>query len=203
LAALLALPQVKKLLSSDHFSIDGTLIDAWASMNSFRPKDGSGDPPAPGRNGERNFRKEKRSNKTHASTTDPDARLYRKGDGQPSRLCFMGHVLMENRNGLAVQAMLNHATGTAEREAALVMIDRHKRSHRITLAADKAYDVTAFVGDLRERKVMVSCRRLGAGVRYADRRPRQPISHDRQHPRPRPPAGSDRKRGWRCQISKS
>jgi len=77
LAALLALPQVRKLLSSEHFSVDGTLIDAWASMKSFRPKDGSGDPPAPGRNGERNFRREKRSNKTHASTTDPDARLYR------------------------------------------------------------------------------------------------------------------------------
>jgi len=153
LAALLALPQVKRLLSSDHFSVDGTLIDAWASMKSFRPKDGSGDPPAPGRNGERNFRREKRSNETHASTTDPDARLYRKGDGQPSRLCFMGHVLMENRNGLAVQALLNHANGTAEREAALTMIDRHKPRRRITLGADKAYDVTAFVGDLRARKV--------------------------------------------------
>jgi len=153
LSALLALPQVRKLLSSDHFSVDGTLIDAWASMKSFRPKDGSGDPPGPGRNGERNFRKEKRSNKTHASTTDPDARLYRKSDGQPSRLCFMGHVLMENRNGLAVQAMLNHATGTAEREAALAMLDRQKRVRRITLAADKAYDVAAFVGDLRGRRV--------------------------------------------------
>jgi transposase len=153
LAALLALPQVRKLLSSEHFSVDGTLIDAWASMKSFRPKDGSGDPPAPGRNGERNFRREKRSNTTHASTTDPDARLYRKGDGQSSRLCFMGHVLMENRNGLAVQAMLNHATGTAEREAALAMIDRHQSGHRITLGADKAYDVTDFVGDLRSREV--------------------------------------------------
>lgn len=153
LAALLALPQVKKLLSSEHFSVDGTLIDAWASMKSFRPKDGSGDPPAPGRNGERKFRREKRSNKTHASSTDPDARLYRKGDGQSSRLCFMGHVLMENRSGLAVQAMLNHATGTAEREAALAMIDRHKPCRRITLGADKAYDVSAFVGDLRGRKV--------------------------------------------------
>src|SRR5215469_8292153 len=122
-------------------------------MKSFRPKDGSGDPPAPGRNGERNFHREKRSNTTHASTTDPDARLYRKGDGQSSRLCFMGHVLMENRNGLAVQTMLNHATGTAEREAALAMIERHQPGHRITLGADKAYDVTDFVGALRSRKV--------------------------------------------------
>ena len=153
LAALLALPQVKALLSSDHFSVDGTLIDAWASMNSFRAKDGSGDPPAPGRNGERDFRREKRSNETHASTTDPDARLDKKSDGQPSRLCFMGHVLMENRHGLAVQALLGHATGTAEREAALTMIDRHALKRRITLGADKAYDVTAFVGALRTRKV--------------------------------------------------
>ena len=153
LAALLALPQVKKLLSSEHFSIDGTLIDAWASMKSFRPKDGSGEPPSPGRNAERNFHKEKRSNETHASTTDPDARLYRKADGRESRLCFMGHVLMENRNGLAVGATLTHATGTAEREAALAILDSRKVGHRITLGADKAYDVTAFVEDLRDRQV--------------------------------------------------
>lgn len=122
-------------------------------MKSFRPKDGSGEPPGPGRNGERNFHKEKRSNETHASTTDPDARLYRKADGRESRLCFMGHVLMENRNGLAVSAALTCATGLAEREAALVMLDRRNRRGRITLAADKAYDVTAFVEDLRKRRV--------------------------------------------------
>jgi transposase len=153
LMALLALPQVKRLLSSEHFSVDGTLIDAWASMKSFRPKDGSGEPPTPGRNGERDFHKEKRSNETHASTTDPDARLYRKADGRESRLCFMGHVLMENRNGLAVDAALTHASGTAEREATLAMLDRCPRRGRITLGADKAYDVTAFIADLRMRKV--------------------------------------------------
>ena len=153
LAALLALPQVKKLLSSEHFSVDGTLIDAWASMKSFRPKDGSGEPPAPGRNGERNFHNEKRSNDTHASTTDPDARLYRKADGRESRLCFMGHVLMENRNGLAVGAALTCATGTAEREAALALLDRRQVARRITRGADKAYDVTAFVDELRTRRV--------------------------------------------------
>jgi transposase len=153
LAALLALPQVKKLLSSEHFSVDGTLIEAWASIKSFRPKDGSGEPPSPGRNGERNFHNEKRSNDTHASTTDPDARLYRKADGRESRLCFMGHVLMENRNGLAVDAALTRATGTAEREAALVLLDRRQSDRRITLGADKAYDVTAFVDDLRSRQV--------------------------------------------------
>jgi transposase len=153
LAALLALPQVKKLLSSEHFSVDGTLIDAWASMKSFRPKDGSGEPPSPGRNGERNFHNEKRSNETHTSTTDPDARLYRKSDGRESRLCFMGHVLMENRNGLAVGATLTCATGTAEREAALALLNRRPADRRITLGADKAYDVTAFVEELRSRQV--------------------------------------------------
>ena len=153
LAALMGLKAVKRLLSSDHFSVDGTLIDAWASMKSFRPTDGSGQPPGCGRNGERDFHKEKRSNETHSSTTDPDAKLYRKADGRESRLCFMGHVLMENRNGLAVDAVLTKATGTAEREAALVMLDRRKTKHRITLGADKAYDVTGFIGDLRARKV--------------------------------------------------
>ncbi len=153
LSGLLALKPVERLLSSDHFSVDGTLIEAWASMKSFRPKDGSGEPPGPGRNGERDFRKEKRSNETHASTTDPDARLYRKADGQESRLCFMGHALMENRNGLVVDASLTHATGTAERAASLTMLDRRTGAHRITLGADKAYDVQDFVGDLRARKV--------------------------------------------------
>lgn len=158
LAALLALPKVKKLLSSEHFSVDGTLIDAWVSMKSFRPKDGSGEPPASGRNGERNCHKEQRSNETHSSTTDPDARLYRKAAGRESRLCFMGHVLMENRNGLAVDATLTHATGTAEREAALTVVDRRKGSrreqkHRITLGADKAYDATSFIQRFQEREV--------------------------------------------------
>ena len=153
LARLLGLRRVKRLMSSDHFTVDGTLIDAWASIKSFRAKDGSDEPPAPGRNGERNFRSEKRSNDTHASITDPDARLYRKGNGQGARLCFMGHVLMENRNGLAVDATLTHATGTAERDATLTMLDRQARKGRITLGADKAYDVTDFVGDLRSRNV--------------------------------------------------
>lgn len=153
LSGLLDLRRVKRLLSSEHFSVDGTLIDAWASMKSFRPKDGSGEPPGPGRNGERDFHKEKRSNETHASTTDPDARLYRKAAGRESRLCFMGHALMENRHGLVVDAMLTHATGTAEREATLAMLDRREGGGRMTLGADKAYDVEAFVGDLRARRV--------------------------------------------------
>jgi transposase len=154
LTTLMGLGQVRRLLSSDHFSVDGTMIDAWASMKSFRPKDGSGDPPGPGRNGMRSFHGEKRSNETHASTTDPDARLFRKADGQPSRLCYLGHALMENRHALIVDAALTHATGTAEREAALAMIDRTcKPGRRVTLAGDKLFDAASFVTALRTRKV--------------------------------------------------
>jgi len=150
MAAVLNQERVKALLSGEHFSVDGTLIEAWASMKSFRPKDGSGEPPAPGRNGERDFHGERRSNETHASTTDPDARLYRKGPGQPAKLAYLGHVLMENRHALVVDTRLTPATGTAEREAALEMVAACPGNHRITLAADKAYDVAAFVSDLRQ-----------------------------------------------------
>ena len=155
LAAVLAQPKVKRLLSSDHFSVDGTLIEAWASIKSFRRKDGSdNDSEGPGRNAERRFHKEKRSNETHRSTTDPDARLYKKGDGQPAKLCYIGHALMENRHGLAVCGSISQATGTAERQTALDLIDgRPRRRRRITLGADKAYDVTSFVHDLRDRSV--------------------------------------------------
>jgi transposase len=156
LTALLAQPKIKRLLSSDHFSVDGTMIEAWASIKSFRPKDDGPDPDGGGgRNAERNFRGEKRSNETHESSTDPEARLYRKGDGQPARLCYLGHVLMENRHGLAVAGCVTPASGTAEREAALELIEkRPKRSgRRITLGADKAYDVESFVKELRSRRV--------------------------------------------------
>ena len=153
--------QVRRLLSREHFSVDGTLIEAWASMKSFRPKDGGGDDGAGpgakgkgGRNQEQDFRGERRSNESHESTTDPEARLHRKGRGKPAQLCYMGHGLMENRNGLVVGACVTRASGTAERAAALDLIDRHRPSRRrITLGADKGYDVTGFVEDLRERKV--------------------------------------------------
>jgi transposase len=150
LRAVLADPQVERLLSDDHFSVDGTLIDAWASMKSFRPKDGSGEPPAPGRNGERDFHGEKRSNETHASTTDPDARLYKKAEGQASRLCHMAHVLIENRHCLVVDTRTTPATGTAEREAALEMIAAIPGRHRITIGTDKSYDTADFVADARD-----------------------------------------------------
>jgi transposase len=155
LAAVLAQPKVKRLLSSDHFSVDGTLIEAWASIKSFRKKDGDdNDSEGPGRNAERSFHKEKRSNDTHQSTTDPDSRLYRKADGQPAKLCYIGHALMENRHGLAVGGGISQATGTAERETALDLIDGCGRGNRrVTLGADKAYDVAQFVHDLRDRSV--------------------------------------------------
>jgi transposase len=153
MAAVLNQGPVKALLSDDHFSVDGTLIEAWASIKSFRPKDGGGEPPAPGRNGERDFHGEKRSNETHASTTDPDARLYRKGPGQPAKLAYLGHVLMENRHALVVDTRLTLATGMAEREAGLEMVAARPGTHRITLGADKAYDVAEFVGDLRAYNV--------------------------------------------------
>jgi transposase len=155
LAEVLADAKVKRLLSSEHFSVDGTLIDAWASMKSFRPKDGSAEPPAPGRNSERDFHGERRSNDTHASTTDPEARLLRKSAGREAKLCFMGHALMENRSGLIVDACLTRADGHAERVAALAMIEpRADRPGRITLGADKGYDAEDFVNELRSMNVV-------------------------------------------------
>ena len=156
LRAVIDHPRVKRLLSKEHFSVDGTLIDAWASMKSFRRKDGSDEDGDPGGNGARNFRAEKRSNETHESRTDPDARLFRKGNGKEARLCYIGHALMENRHGLVVDGCLTQATGKAEREAALTMIDRQRAargSRRITLAGDKLYDSWDFVKALQARKV--------------------------------------------------
>ena len=155
LCAVLAQPRVKRLLSTEHFSVDGTLIEAWASMKSFRPKDGSDEPPSEGgRNAETDFRGERRSNASHASTTDPDARLYRKGDGKEAKLCFLGHALMENRSGLLVGTCLTRADGHAERVAALALIEPHAdRPRAITLGADKAFDAEDFVNELRTMKV--------------------------------------------------
>jgi transposase len=184
LAAILAHREVAPLLSDEHFSVDGTLVKAWASMKSFQPKadvtrpdedSGPGDPPATrldapdqprsqpettpmtrparrDRNAEVDFRGEKRSNATHASTTDPEARLYKKSPGTGAILCFMGHTLMENRSGLIVQADLTQADGQAERRAALDMIHRHSpgSTRQLTLGADKGYDSADFVTELRQ-----------------------------------------------------
>ena len=195
LAAILAHERIAPLLSEDHFSVDGTLVEAWASFKSFKPKvpaDNSDDPPPPGadsappqdhpmpadqartdqtqreetpmpqsksttsqkrigRNVERDWRGKAWSNETHVSTTDPQARLYRKGKGKPSQLCYMGHALMENRHGLVIEAKLTQADGYAEREAALDMLHRRlPGTRKITLGADKGYDTREFVDDLRQ-----------------------------------------------------
>jgi transposase len=147
------LGQVKPHLSDEHFTVDGTLIEAWASQKSFQKKDGSDDQPG-------QFRGEKRRNETHQSKSDPDARLYRKGHGQEAKLGYLGHVLMENRHGLIVNAMLTQADGTAERDAALLMLYRHWRSRRqhgrsvpMSVGADKAYDTRDFVQTVREMNI--------------------------------------------------
>lgn len=143
------------LLSREHFSVDGTLIQAWASHKSFRAKDGSDEPPGggAGRNAPADFKGKRRRNDTHASTTDPDARLYRKGKGQPAILAYQGHVLMENRSGLVVSAVLTHADGLGERLAARAMLDTMPGKRRRTLGADKAYDTRDFVAACRQRNV--------------------------------------------------
>jgi transposase len=148
MAKLLDHEKVKPLLSNEHFSVDGTLIEAWASHKSFKPKDGGDEDGS-------NFRGAKRKNDTHASTTDPQARLYRKADGREAKLSYMGHALMENRNGLAVAGTVSHANGTAERRASekLVKIQARHSGRRITVGEDKAYDTRDHVTALREMNV--------------------------------------------------
>ena len=150
---VLVLAEWQGLISDEHFSVDGTLIEAWASMKSFVKKDDAPPPPeGGGRNPTVIFKGESRSNKTHASTTDPDARLYKKSDGDKSRLCYLGHALMENRHGLAVDVETTQASGTAEREAAKTMVARTVKKPA-TLGADKGYDVAEFVAAMRAVKV--------------------------------------------------
>lgn len=151
-AAVVGQAKLRRYLSSDHFSVDGTLLEAWASHKSFKPKDRPEDPSGPaGRNVEVDFRGEKRSNQTHASTTDPEALLARKSNNTPARLCYAGHLLMENRNALIVDIELTQADGYAERATALEMLARlPRRGRRRTVAADKGYDTAAFVVDCRD-----------------------------------------------------
>ena len=141
------------LLSEEHCSVDGTLLEAWASVQSFRPRDG--DPPLGdgGRNPEVDFRGERRRNETHGSTTDPEARLAKKGKGKEARLCFGAHVLMDNREGLVVDVRLTPADGTSERDAALEMLAAVPGTGRITVGADRGYDARSFVQRCRNVKV--------------------------------------------------
>jgi transposase len=147
---VLARARGQQLLSSEHFTVDGTLIEAWASLKSFKPKaDTPAAPPDDPGNPSVDFRGEKRTNATHASTTDPEARLYKKATGQEAKLGYLGHVLMENRTGLIVNTRLTQATGTAEREAAVEMVGELPGTYRVTVGGDKAYDTHDFVHDLR------------------------------------------------------
>lgn len=140
--------------ADEHFSVDGTQIQAWASMKSFVAKGGSSEPPSSGRNGERDFHGEKRRNETHASTTEPEAKLYKKGKGKEAKLSYIGNVMTENRNGFVVEAELRPVSGSVEREAAAAMILRHlPGAQRITVGADKAFDTTDFVADMRALNV--------------------------------------------------
>jgi transposase len=148
---VLAQAKAQRLLSDEHFTVDGTLIEAWAGQKSFKPKTAAAPMPPPDDPGNPSvdFRGERRRNATHTSTTDPEARLYKKAAGQEAKLCFLGHVLMENRHGLVVNTRLTPATGTAEREAAIALLPDRPLTRRITLGGDKNYDTQAFVQDLR------------------------------------------------------
>jgi len=152
---IMRLADAKGLLSKEHFSVDGTLIQAWASHKSFKRKDGGNDqtPSGPGRNAQADWKGKRRTNDTHESTTDPDARLYRKSHNTASVLCYQCHVLMENRSGLVVGAVVTHADGKGERAAALAMLDTVPGTKRKTLGADKAYDTQDFVAACRSRNI--------------------------------------------------
>ena len=154
LLEIVAQARKQRLLSEEHFSVDGTLLEAWASMKSFRPKDE--DPPSGeggGRNPEVDFQGERRTNETHGSTTDPDARLARKGKGKEAKLCFGAHVLMDNREGLVVDVRLTPADGTSERDAALEMLEAVPGARRITVGADRGYDTRGFVRECRRYRI--------------------------------------------------
>lgn len=167
------------LMSAEHFTVDGTLIESWASMKSFKKKNDPNDPPSGTGHGnpEANFHGEKRTNETHESTTDPEARLMRKGLGKEAKLSFSAHALMENRNGLLVGLRVDTATGYAERHNALALLDDIKlKSGRITLGADKAYDTRDFVAGCRERKVTPHVAQHQVGRRSAiDERTTRPV----------------------------
>ncbi len=152
--AIVEQARMADLLSDEHFSVDGTMIEAWASHKSFRPKDGSGGSGGSGgRNDARDFRGEQRTNDTHACTSDPEAKLYRKSAGTTSKLAYLGHAVSENRNGLIVAAQVTQASGTAERSAAIDMLGELCGPRRCTLAADKGYDTREFVRQTRELNV--------------------------------------------------
>ena len=188
-AAVVRQAKLRRYVSSEHFSVDGTLLEAWASHKSFKPKGGSDGPAAPGgRNVEADFRGEKRSNQTHVSSTDPEALLARKSNNTAAKLCYAGHLLMENRNALIVDAELTQADGYAERATAIELLARlPSRRRRRTVAADKGYDTKAFVADCRHLGVTPHVAPHTNGRRSAidGRTTRHPGHRTSQRTRPR------------------
>jgi len=155
LACVVEQAREKGLTSDEHFTVDGTLLEAWASQKSFQPKQGSGShPPDDPGNPTVNFRGEKRSNETHESKTDPDALLARKGNGKESKLSYSGNLLVENRNGLIVDAQVFQALGTAERDAALSMLGKVSGTGWLTVGGDKGFDTFGFVAECRNLRVV-------------------------------------------------
>ena len=167
-AEVVAEAKRRRLLSAEHFTVDGTLLEAWASLKSYRPRDEEDGPRGGGgRNPEVDFRGQRRHRETHASTTDPEALLFKKGASQAAKLSYMGHLLTENRHGLVVEVELTPATGYAERAAALAMLDRHRPPGTATLGADRGYDTRDFVAGLRGRGVTPHVAQNRAGRRSA------------------------------------
>jgi len=173
------------LLSSEHFTVDGTLIEAWAGHKSFKPKDGGGkgeQPPEDPGNPTVDFHGERRSNATHQSTTDPEARLARKGPGKEAKLSYAGHVLMENRNGLAVNGEVTQADGRAEPQAAIAMVEQIPGQHRVTLGADKGYDRKELVQEMRDHQVTphIACKPTSIIDQRTTRHPGYAISQQKR-----------------------
>ena len=182
-AEVLAQARSRDLLSSEHFTVDGTLIEAWASHKSFKPKEGADQqPPNDPGNPTVDFHGERRSNATHQSTTDSEARLARKGPGKEAKLSYAGHVLMENRNGIAVNGCVTQADGRAEPQAALAMVEEIPGEHRVTLGADKGYDRKEFVQELRDHQVTphIACKQTSIIDARTTRHPGYVISQQKR-----------------------
>ncbi len=182
-AEVLAQARSRDLLSTEHFTVDGTLIEAWASHKSFKPKEGADQqPPDDPGNPTVDFHGERRSNATHQSTTDSEARLARKGPGKEAKLSYAGHVLMENRNGIAVNGCVTQADGRAEPQAALAMVEEIPGEHRVTLGADKGYDRKEFVQELRDHQVTphIACKQTSIIDARTTRHPGYVISQQKR-----------------------
>ena len=182
--AILIHAETERLLSDDHFTVDGTLLEAWASHKSFKPKGGPDRPPDDPKNPTVNFRGQTRRNDTHQSTTDPDARLYKKAVGREAKLGYLAHLLTENRHGLIIDTAVTAASGTAERDAAILMLgELPLTTRRVTVAADKAYDVRAWVAAVRQMGItpLVAQNEFGYGGSAIDARTTRHVGYRLSH----------------------